>query len=196
MTISAANGTMLNPYIFPNTGVSGEASFLDTLARMWFRPSTRPKVPGAKSDLDQLQLIQAPKLKTSCMKRELTNIQQQEVRHGELRTYLDELREAMGSDGVEVIENAWDVWEMMREEFITNQMLLRVPDACGGDDGRLMFTWSLGPHYLEYEFLPDGVVEYFYRNRETEDLFGEDLTWKNPLSDDALSYLSLFVVTG
>lgn len=67
-----------------------------------------------------------------------------------------------------------------------------VPDACPGPDGQILFTWDEGDHHLELEIFPESTSEFFYRNRSTDELWGEEYELHLPFSPSALNKLSLF----
>jgi hypothetical protein len=69
---------------------------------------------------------------------------------------------------------------------------LPIPAACTGPDGQMLYTWDRGKHHLELEIIPGQSAEYFYRDRETGELWGEDYTIGDPLSPDAIRKLKLF----
>jgi hypothetical protein len=51
---------------------------------------------------------------------------------------------------------------------------LPVPAACTGPDGQMMYVWDKGRHHLELEIAADGTAEFFYRDRQTGELWGEE----------------------
>lgn len=60
--------------------------------------------------------------------------------------------------------------------------LLPIPVGSWREDGHAMLSWDHGIHHFEAELLPEGSVEWFYRNREgsepsweTESEFGANL---------------------
>lgn len=67
-----------------------------------------------------------------------------------------------------------------------------VPDACPGPDGELLYTWDRDAHHLELEIPPEGPVEFFYRNRLTEELWEMDYRIDSPLPQGAREKLALF----
>ena len=52
--------------------------------------------------------------------------------------------------------------------------LLPIPSACSGPDGRIQYVWDRGEHHLELDFSPSESPSFFYRNRQTGELWGED----------------------
>ncbi len=64
------------------------------------------------------------------------------------------------------------------------------PAACSGPDGQIFFSWNHGRHHLEVEFTEDDVAEWFYRDRETEAVWGEDCGAE--ITPKVLDLLALF----
>ncbi len=67
-----------------------------------------------------------------------------------------------------------------------------VPDACPGPDGQILFTWDENDHHLELEIFPESASEFFYRNRSTDELWGEEYELHMSITPSALNKLSLF----
>lgn len=67
-----------------------------------------------------------------------------------------------------------------------------IPSAGTGPDGVMFYSWDKDQHHLEAEIFPDRDAEFFYRNRQTEDLWGEDYAG-GPLPDGLLEKLLLFL---
>ncbi len=80
-------------------------------------------------------------------------------------------------------------WQTILDAFST----MPVPAACTGPDGEMFYSWDRGRHHLELEIIPGKPSEFFYRDRETEDLWGEDYNVGDPLSAEALTKLRLFI---
>jgi hypothetical protein len=66
-----------------------------------------------------------------------------------------------------------------------------IPQAGSLPDGGFELVWDREEHHLEIDVLSDRTVEWFYRNRRTEDLAGADATLET-ISDDLITYLALF----
>lgn len=66
-----------------------------------------------------------------------------------------------------------------------------VPAACTGPDGEMSYSWDRDRHHLELEIIPGKPAEFFYRDRETEQLWGEDYNIGDPLSDEAIAKVKL-----
>jgi hypothetical protein len=120
-----------------------------------------------------------------------------EKRHQDLQIYLDSLRSEAKSTGESeftelVIHMAWQVWERLRSHFLSNDLCLEVPDACPGQRDNFMYTWSKGEHYFECEIFGSGEVEFFYRNRNSSEVWGEDTTLEQEFSTNILDRAALF----
>lgn len=120
-----------------------------------------------------------------------------EKRHQGLRLYLDSLYSEARSTGESeftslVIDIAWQVWERLRNYFLVNGLYLEVPDACPGKKDNFMYSWSRGEHYFECEIFGSGEVEFFYRNRNNSEVWGEDTTLEQEFSKAVLEKAALF----
>ncbi|MGB0561799.1 MAG: hypothetical protein ACPGVO_08345, partial [Spirulinaceae cyanobacterium] len=93
-----------------------------------------------------------------------------------------------------VIRNAWSVWQSLNRYFYASGQYLEVPDACPGEDDDFMYSWSTGEHYLECELFGNGAVEFFYRNRRTNEVWGEDTIKDSRFSAAIFEKLALFVI--
>jgi len=76
-----------------------------------------------------------------------------------------------------------------------DRFLLQPPDACPGESDNLMFVWNKGEHYLECEVFGNGAVEFFYRNRLTDERWGEDITLESKLTPAIIKKLMLFLTS-
>jgi hypothetical protein len=129
-------------------------------------------------------------------KIEATNHQRQRCQG--LRLYLDslknEVREAREAKFSERVLNlSWSVWEALKSLFEAKGLCLEVPDACPGSKDNFMYTWSKSEHYLECEIFATGEIEFFYRNRNTGEVWGEDTTLEQGFSTDIFDKASLFI---
>jgi len=70
---------------------------------------------------------------------------------------------------------------------------LPIPAACTGPDGKLLFAWDKGRHHLELEFIPGGVPEFFYRDRDSGELWDEDYTIGAPISPEVHRKIRFFI---
>lgn len=93
-----------------------------------------------------------------------------------LLIYLNELKkEAISINGSEEVVNlATKYFWKLFDYFNFNNETLEVPDACPGLRDNFVYTWSKSEHYLECEIFGSGEIEFFYRNRNTGEVWGED----------------------
>jgi len=125
-------------------------------------------------------------------------IHPQQQRYQNLRVYLDSLKnEARVTGETEfserVLNLSWSVWERLTSLFQARGQWLEVPDACPGSKNNFMYTWSKSEYYLECEIFGTGEIEFFYRNRNTGEVWGEDTTLDQGFSGDILDKASLFI---
>jgi len=125
-------------------------------------------------------------------------IHPQQQRYENLRVYLDSLKnEARVTGETEfserVLNLSWSVWERLTSLFQARGQWLEVPDACPGSKNNFMYTWSKSEYYLECEIFGTGEIEFFYRNRNTGEVWGEDTTLDQGFSGDILDKASLFI---
>lgn len=114
-----------------------------------------------------------------------------------LEFYIDSLRlEAKSTNesefSVSVIDKSLHVWQELSKGFTQKGFWLEVPNACPGQNNDFMYTWSKDMHYLECEIFGNGAVEFFYRNRESGDIWGEDTTFERGFSAAIFEKVALF----
>lgn len=80
-------------------------------------------------------------------------------------------------------------WRML---WLTSGGQIPVPAACTGPDGEMFYSWDRGQYHLELEILPGQPAEFFYRDRITEQFWGEDYTIGEPLPAAVVAKLPLF----
>jgi hypothetical protein len=81
----------------------------------------------------------------------------------EWHSYLERLPDANG-------RLARELWRMLRAAFAQ----VAVPQAGPVPEGGFQFVWDEGEHHLEIDILADRTIEWFYRNRRTNDVVGDD----------------------
>lgn len=125
----------------------------------------------------------------------------QKEREQKLLDYIDQHREEIvestGSDNL--IHLARHYWTFLKMRvWSTSKQILEVPDCClfahsieGVDCIR--YVWDKDEHYLECEILNDETKEFFYKNRFTREVWGEDYLPSASISDYILDKLTLFV---
>lgn len=67
-----------------------------------------------------------------------------------------------------------------------------VPAAGTGPDGEMFYAWNAGRHHLELEIIAGQPAEFFYRDRETGEYWGEDYDVGSPLPAKIVAKLGLF----
>jgi hypothetical protein len=85
---------------------------------------------------------------------------------------------------------AWDAWNKLS---VATENALPVPDAGPCPDGQLLYTWDRGEHHFELEILPASPAEFFYRNRSSGELWECEYVIGQPIPEDALAKLQLFL---
>jgi len=126
-------------------------------------------------------------------------------RRQRMNEYLDSLKEeAIRINGDEsVIWLAKDFLTLFINKLAQQNKVLEVPDCCPSESNEgnfhIMFIWDKDEHYLECEIFNSGVIEFFYRNRDSGEDWGWDLNYSvvkpgfNNHSDELIDKLSLFV---
>ncbi len=68
-----------------------------------------------------------------------------------------------------------------------------IPAACTGPDGQMLYAWDHGRHHLELEIIPQQPAEFFYKDRETRELWSEDYTIGDPIPAEAVERFGFFL---
>jgi hypothetical protein len=76
--------------------------------------------------------------------------------------------------------------------WLASEGKMPVPAACTGPDGEMFYSWDCGQHHLELEIIPGQPSEFFYRDRNTEQFWGDDYAIGDPLAAEVLQKLPLF----
>jgi hypothetical protein len=118
-------------------------------------------------------------------------------RQQKLESYISSLRYEAESTlecefTVFVIDYSLQVWRELSRRFSEGGLCLEAPDACPGQSDNFMYTWSKAEHYLECEIFGHGAVEFFYRNRRSGEVWGEDTTLEHGFSTDVLEKATFF----
>lgn len=87
---------------------------------------------------------------------------------------------------------AKEVWSILWE---ASGQTLAVPGACTGPDNQIGYGWDNSIHHFGVEIFPDQPIEFFYRNRKTNEVWGEDYEIGNPLPEKVKECLDLFADT-
>lgn len=86
------------------------------------------------------------------------------------------------------------IWDKLSDYFISIGKTLEIPDACPGETDVFMLTWDNSKHYLECKVFWNGAVEFFYRNKSNNEVWGEDTTFEQDFSKEILEKVSLFTL--
>lgn len=73
---------------------------------------------------------------------------------------------------------------------------LPVPAAAVGPDGGLAYSWDAGPHHLEAEINDGRPTEWFYRNRDTGEFWGDNAPAVNRLPAEVADQYAPLVAEG
>jgi len=76
--------------------------------------------------------------------------------------------------------------------WLASGRAMPVPAACTGPDGQMFYAWDCGRHHLELDIAPGKDAEFFYRDRETDQLWCEDYKIGGSLPDEAVAKLRFF----
>ena len=72
--------------------------------------------------------------------------------------------------------------------------VLRVPTVEIRDQREALLTWDRGVHHLDVEVTEDGLLDFFYLNRETNEAWDYVVSTKSRLPETILSRLNCFRV--
>lgn len=123
---------------------------------------------------------------------------ERENRVGELYAYLHQVQNAVSTtvDDKETLFNllkfSKEVWRILDNYFRARSLNLQVPDACIGNSNQFMYTWIKGDHYLECEIFSSGEVEFFYKQKSSGTIWGEDTKIEHEFSTDILEKVQIF----
>jgi hypothetical protein len=142
---------------------------------------------------------------TESIKRFIQLYQSLESAHFKRNESLDHYMGSLRSEATSIhdseftiflIDYSWKIWQKLSSIFSKQGFYLSVPDACPGQNNNFMYTWSKDEHYLECEVFGSGEVEFFYKNRATDDVWGEDTVLEDEFSSNILDKVALFVEVG
>jgi hypothetical protein len=144
---------------------------------------------------DREYILVSPGLLAALIK--FTSLAKYELALHKWESYVNELyTEAKTEDAgftTKVLDNARQVLQNLNSHFRRDHLFLEIPDACPGESDNFMFLWNKGEHHLECEIFGNGAVEFFYRNRSTNEVWGEDITIESKLTPAIMKRLMLFV---
>jgi hypothetical protein len=82
------------------------------------------------------------------------------------------------------LEKTTSVADKVRRVWSHLKPRLWAPEASPTDDGDFIMVWDRGPHHLQVRILASGLYDWFYRNRETNEVhFEEDLVLESQYSN-------------
>lgn len=93
----------------------------------------------------------------------------------------------------ETAQAAWIAWIAWLAVWQTSGEKMPIPSACTGPDGVMFYSWDKDRHHLELEIFPDKDAEFFYRDRETGEFWGEEYKICGSLPNELAQYLPLFI---
>lgn len=92
---------------------------------------------------------------------------------------------------LEELEHISDIQKKIATDFIKNITEnvsdISDPYICETDCNTLQFAWDAKRFYLDIDINPDGLIDWFYIDRENRKQFGANKLDKIP--DDFISYL-------
>lgn len=113
-------------------------------------------------------------------------------RYSHLISYID------GCEGKEVTKDILNLSKSVIECLLSrirdkNRFLL-IPNVCPGLNNNFMYVWDNGENYLECEIFLSGDVEFFYKERTTNHVWGIDTLIGVSIPDEVVSKLLLFSI--
>lgn len=87
--------------------------------------------------------------------------------------YIQELKD----EGInpEILNISLDTLSMLIDFINSKGLSLCIPDACPGENDDFMYVWLDNKHYLECEIFTNKVIEFFYRDRVNNNVWGIDI---------------------
>jgi hypothetical protein len=104
------------------------------------------------------------------------------------RRYVESLKQPGGEFSAAQVQTVFRFWQSARQALGD---LVTPPLTQPTVDGAIQLAWERGPHYLQVDIYPDSMVEWFYRNRLTEELDGTDEQRVSGLAQPLLARMRL-----
>jgi hypothetical protein len=101
-------------------------------------------------------------------------------------------RVSTGDDATITPETAVLASKAWNQICIASGGKMPVPAACTGSDGQMLYSWDRDRHHLELEIIPGNPAEFFYRDRHTKELWGENYNIGDPIPVEAIEKFRLF----
>ncbi len=112
------------------------------------------------------------------------------AKYTQLRDYLK--RVSKGERALITPETAYRAMKAWNTLWMASGHSMAAPAACTGPDGEMFYSWDRGKHHLELEIIPGEPAEFFYRDRETEQFWGEDYNIGDGLPAAVVAKLGIF----
>lgn len=169
------------------TGIPQRSSIVVSMPEFQQQPKIMGRVERSQSHsrIYQVKEIGFPQIRDKSQSSDMLL-----TKHQEHRRYL----QRVSSEGVPSLisqataKKSWNLWLAVRK---ATGNLMPIPSAGTGPDGVMYYSWDREEHHLEAEIYPDQNSEFFYRNRQTGELWGEYYS-DGALPVELLSKLSLF----
>ena len=87
------------------------------------------------------------------------------------RLYVESLKQPAGEFAPTHVHAVLRFWMAARKALGD---VVTLPLTQPTNDGAIQLAWERGPHYFQVDVYPDSTVEWFYRNRATNELDGTD----------------------
>ena len=70
--------------------------------------------------------------------------------------------------------------------------ILAAPSLDFMSEGRVLLTWNQGEHHLDIEIIPNAPIEFFYRNRNTDETWEYEYEAGAKLPHEVFQYINKF----
>jgi len=104
------------------------------------------------------------------------------------QTYLDTITHPNGEFGPAHVAEVKRLWESLRQDL---GYRLPLPLTQPTNDGSIQLAWDAGRFYVEIDVRPSGELEWFFRDRVSNELAGTEDDAISELSPELLHKLSL-----
>lgn len=87
------------------------------------------------------------------------------------RLYVESLKQPIGEFAPAHVQAVLRLWTAARRALGD---LVSLPLTQPAADGAIQLAWEKGPHYFQVDIYSDSTIEWFYRNRATNEIDGTD----------------------
>lgn len=94
-------------------------------------------------------------------------------RYEKLLVYMEKAKQ--GGISNEILDISLDTLCMLIDFINSKGLSLYIPNACPGENDNFMYVWSDDQHYLECEIFTNKIVEFFYKNKVNNTVWGIDV---------------------